>query len=75
MMRCLSLQCQELWLGKAHIPRIAMAQGLPKMVASLLSIRDGNRVSLSSPSLYLSWRAAQHPGRVHLLTVLYQRKH
>ncbi|XP_057772308.1 uncharacterized protein LOC130991882 isoform X2 [Salvia miltiorrhiza] len=38
-------KCQELWLDKAHIPRVSMAEGLPKIVATLLSIRDGKRLA------------------------------
>ncbi|KAH9650364.1 F-box domain-containing protein [Citrus sinensis] len=37
-------KCEELWLGKAHIPRSAVVQGLPKLAAYSLSVTDGKRV-------------------------------
>lgn len=41
----------ELWLGKAHIPRLAQSRGLPKLAAYSLSVMDGKRVkSLFPPS-------------------------
>lgn len=70
----LSFQCQELWLGKAHIPRISMAEGLPKIVATLLSIRDGKRVSLTFSSPYHCRRAAHAHDELYVFTVSYQRK-
>ncbi|KAH9681266.1 F-box domain-containing protein [Citrus sinensis] len=39
-----SAKCEELWLGKAHIPHLALVQGLPKLAAYSLSIMDGKRV-------------------------------
>ncbi|ESR33745.1 hypothetical protein CICLE_v10005680mg [Citrus x clementina] len=39
-----SAKCEELWLGKAHIPCLALVQGLPKLAAYSLSIMDGKRV-------------------------------
>lgn len=65
--RHLSFQCRELWLGKAHIPRISMVEGLSKIVATLLSIRDGKRVSLTFSSPYLCWRAAHADELVFVL--------
>ncbi|KAH6770250.1 hypothetical protein C2S52_015053 [Perilla frutescens var. hirtella] len=44
-------ECKELWLGKAHLPRISKVQGLPKMVSSLLSIRDGKRTRITRDDL------------------------
>ncbi|KAK6130510.1 hypothetical protein DH2020_035768 [Rehmannia glutinosa] len=38
-------KCQELWLGKAHIPRISKVRGISKMQATSLSIMDGKRAA------------------------------
>ncbi|KAL0366794.1 UNVERIFIED_CONTAM: hypothetical protein Sradi_3569500, partial [Sesamum radiatum] len=35
--------CEELWQGKAHIPRISKFQRLPKLAAYSLSVMDGKR--------------------------------
>ncbi|XP_042050639.1 uncharacterized protein LOC121796018 isoform X2 [Salvia splendens] len=43
--------CQELWLDKAHIPRVSTVEGLPKMIATLLSIRDGKRTRITRDDL------------------------
>ncbi|XP_057772309.1 uncharacterized protein LOC130991882 isoform X3 [Salvia miltiorrhiza] len=68
-------KCQELWLDKAHIPRVSMAEGLPKIVATLLSIRDGKRVSLTSSSPYLSRRAKRTWEELCALIISYRRNH
>ncbi|KAL8483297.1 hypothetical protein ACS0TY_026111 [Phlomoides rotata] len=44
-------ECEELWVGKAHIPRISKVQGLPKMVACSLSIMDGKRTRITRDDL------------------------
>ncbi|KAJ4722867.1 F-box domain containing protein [Melia azedarach] len=36
-------KCEELWLGKAHVPRLALVPGLPKLAAYSLSVMDGKR--------------------------------
>ncbi|GFP96188.1 hypothetical protein PHJA_001762900 [Phtheirospermum japonicum] len=43
MFWCHSFQCEELWLGKAHIPRISKVRGLSKIEATSISIMDGKR--------------------------------
>ncbi|XP_047979884.1 uncharacterized protein LOC125221713 isoform X4 [Salvia hispanica] len=48
---CFDKECQELWLDKAHIPRVAKVEGLPKMIATLLSIRDGKRTRITRDDL------------------------
>lgn len=40
-----SFQCEELWQGKAHIPRSSQARGLSKLEAYSFSVLDGKRVS------------------------------
>ncbi|KZV57894.1 hypothetical protein F511_03463, partial [Dorcoceras hygrometricum] len=35
--------CEELWQGKAHIPRISKVEGLPKLAAYSLSVMDFKR--------------------------------
>ncbi|EPS68968.1 hypothetical protein M569_05801, partial [Genlisea aurea] len=44
-------QCQELWSGKAHIPRISKAGGIPSVSAYLLSVMDGGRVRITQQDL------------------------
>ncbi|KAJ8649740.1 hypothetical protein MRB53_002763 [Persea americana] len=41
--RLWSPKCEELWLGKAHIPRISMVQGITRLQAYSFSIMDGKR--------------------------------
>lgn len=48
-------QCEELWLGKAHIPRISMVQGITRLQAYSFSIMDGKRVSICSTIPDLWW--------------------
>ncbi|KAL3620082.1 hypothetical protein CASFOL_034994 [Castilleja foliolosa] len=40
-------RCVELWLGKAHIPRISKVQGISQMKATSLSIMDGKRTRIT----------------------------
>ncbi|XP_051129803.1 uncharacterized protein LOC127250517 [Andrographis paniculata] len=47
----MSPMCEELWQGKAHIPRIAKVQGLPKYVAYSRSIKDGKRTRITRHDL------------------------
>ncbi|XP_042050638.1 uncharacterized protein LOC121796018 isoform X1 [Salvia splendens] len=49
--RIWGFKCQELWLDKAHIPRVSTVEGLPKMIATLLSIRDGKRTRITRDDL------------------------
>ncbi|XP_065862900.1 uncharacterized protein [Euphorbia lathyris] len=35
--------CEELWLGKAHIPRMSQVRGIPKLAAYTISVMDGKR--------------------------------
>ncbi|KAL9411086.1 hypothetical protein AB3S75_044798 [Citrus x aurantiifolia] len=44
-------KCEELWLGKAHIPRSAVVQGLPKLAAYSLSGTDGKRTRIMKEDL------------------------
>ncbi|XP_024047319.1 uncharacterized protein LOC18032267 isoform X1 [Citrus clementina] len=44
-------KCEELWLGKAHIPRSAVVQGLPKLAAYSLSVTDGKRTRIMTEDL------------------------
>ncbi|GAY42380.1 hypothetical protein CUMW_066400 [Citrus unshiu] len=46
-----SAKCEELWLGKAHIPCLALVQGLPKLAAYSLSIMDGKRTRITKEDL------------------------
>ncbi|XP_059632264.1 F-box protein GID2-like isoform X2 [Cornus florida] len=41
--RLWTTKCEELWLGKAHIPRLSLVRGLSKLAAYSLSIMDGKR--------------------------------
>ncbi|KAA8548916.1 hypothetical protein F0562_000600 [Nyssa sinensis] len=41
--RLWSTKCEELWLGKAHIPRSSQVRGLSKSTAYSLSVMDGKR--------------------------------
>ncbi|KAJ6898434.1 hypothetical protein NC652_025066 [Populus alba x Populus x berolinensis] len=36
-------KCEELWCGKAHIPRLSLVQGISKLDAYSLSVMDGKR--------------------------------
>ncbi|KAK1568605.1 hypothetical protein Q3G72_026557 [Acer saccharum] len=45
-------KCEELWLGKAHIPRLAQVRGLSKLAAYSLSVMDGKRTRIMKEDLY-----------------------
>ncbi|XP_071741553.1 uncharacterized protein [Rutidosis leptorrhynchoides] len=47
-----SIWCKELWAGKAHIPRVALVKGLPKLSAYSLSIMDGKRSRIMKEDLW-----------------------
>ena len=44
-------QCEELWAGKSHLPRVSEIKGLSKLAAYSLSIMDGKRVHFPLPIL------------------------
>lgn len=43
--------CEELWSGKAHIPRISQVHGLSKLTAYSLSVMDGKRTRITKYDL------------------------
>ncbi|KAL5784459.1 hypothetical protein ACOSQ2_006851 [Xanthoceras sorbifolium] len=45
-------KCEELWLGKAHIPRLAQVRGLSKLAAYSLSVMDGKRTRIMKEDLW-----------------------
>lgn len=47
-----SPKCEELWLGKAHIPRLSQVKGLSKLAAYLLSVMDGKRTRIMKEDLW-----------------------
>ncbi|KAM7263041.1 hypothetical protein ACFE04_000724 [Oxalis oulophora] len=44
-------KCEELWHGKAHIPRMSRAQELSKLTAYSLSIMDSKRTRITKDDL------------------------
>ncbi|KAM7264490.1 hypothetical protein ACFE04_002173 [Oxalis oulophora] len=44
-------KCEELWHGKAHIPRMSRARGLSKLTAYSLSIMDSKRTHITQDDL------------------------
>ncbi|WCJ24174.1 hypothetical protein M5689_006154 [Euphorbia peplus] len=36
-------KCEELWRGKAHIPRMSQVRGIPKLAAYTISVTDAKR--------------------------------
>ncbi|GLT68996.1 hypothetical protein SLA2020_411830 [Shorea laevis] len=44
--RLWSSKCEELWHGKAHIPRASQARGLSKLAAYSISVMDGRRTRI-----------------------------
>ncbi|KAI4342629.1 hypothetical protein MLD38_027232 [Melastoma candidum] len=46
-----SLKCEELWSGKAHIPRMSQVDGLSKFAAYSLSVMDGKRTRITKYDL------------------------
>ncbi|KAK2993350.1 hypothetical protein RJ640_007617 [Escallonia rubra] len=57
-------RCEELWLGKAHIPRLSQVRGLSKLAAYSLSAMDGKR---RAPEYWRNldpyWRGTGRPMR------------
>ncbi|KAM1746325.1 hypothetical protein ACFX11_012966 [Malus domestica] len=49
--RLWSSKCDELWLGKAHMPRLLQIQGLSKLAAYSLSYVDGKRARIMKDDL------------------------
>ncbi|KAI3430121.1 F-box domain-containing protein [Psidium guajava] len=49
--RLWSLKCEELWSGKAHIPRISQVHGLSKLASYSLSVLDGKRTRITKYDL------------------------
>ncbi|KAH9681274.1 F-box domain-containing protein [Citrus sinensis] len=47
------LYCEKLWFGKAHIPRLSLIPGLPKLAAYSWSVMDCKRLSASPISLLI----------------------
>ncbi|KAI4342628.1 hypothetical protein MLD38_027232 [Melastoma candidum] len=45
------VQCEELWSGKAHIPRMSQVDGLSKFAAYSLSVMDGKRTRITKYDL------------------------
>ncbi|OMO97946.1 hypothetical protein CCACVL1_04400 [Corchorus capsularis] len=46
-----SSKCEELWHGKAHIPRASQVRGLSKLAAYSISVMDGKRVRIMKDDL------------------------
>lgn len=44
-------KCEELWNGKAHIPRLSLVQGVSKLDAYSLSVMDGKRTRIVKDDL------------------------
>nr|GMD85513.1 F-box family protein [Ipomoea batatas]GMD90755.1 F-box family protein [Ipomoea batatas] len=44
-------KCEELWLGKAHIPRISKLRGLAKLAVYSLAVVDGKRARIMRDDL------------------------
>ncbi|KAF5738531.1 F-box family protein [Tripterygium wilfordii] len=44
-------KCVELWLGKAHIPRLSQVRGLSKLAAYSSSIMDGKRSRITKDDM------------------------
>ncbi|XP_076911685.1 uncharacterized protein LOC143569730 [Bidens hawaiensis] len=47
-----SKKCEELWAGKAHIPRLSQIKGLSKLAAYSLSVMDGKRSRILKEDLW-----------------------
>uniref|UniRef100_A0A7N0TT16 F-box domain-containing protein n=1 Tax=Kalanchoe fedtschenkoi TaxID=63787 RepID=A0A7N0TT16_KALFE len=44
-------KCEELWHGKAHIPRMSQMRGLSKLAAYSISVMDGKRARITRDDL------------------------
>ncbi|KAK9288266.1 hypothetical protein L1049_016716 [Liquidambar formosana] len=49
--RLWTTKCEELWLGKAHIPRSSQVRGLSKLAAYSFSVMDGKRTRIMKEDL------------------------
>ncbi|XP_059592937.1 uncharacterized protein LOC100251139 isoform X2 [Vitis vinifera] len=49
--RLWSTKCEELWCGKAHIPRVSQERGLSKLAAYSFSVMDGKRSRITKDDL------------------------
>ncbi|KAF7131605.1 hypothetical protein RHSIM_Rhsim09G0045000 [Rhododendron simsii] len=47
----LIIECEELWLGKAHIPRSSQVRGLSKLATYSVSVMDGQRTRIMKEDL------------------------
>ncbi|GFY81470.1 hypothetical protein Acr_01g0012790 [Actinidia rufa] len=48
---CNSTRCEELWLGKAHIPRSSQVWQLSKLASYSISVMDGKRTRIMKEDL------------------------
>lgn len=46
-----SKKCEELWIGKAHLPRAALQRGISKLAAYSISVRDAKRTRIMREDL------------------------
>ncbi|KAH9307441.1 hypothetical protein KI387_035352 [Taxus chinensis] len=46
-----SKKCEQLWFGKAHLPRAAMQRGLSKLAAYSISVLDAKRTRIMNEDL------------------------
>lgn len=46
-----SKKCEELWVGKAHLPRTALQRGISKLAAYSFSVRDAKRTQIMREDL------------------------
>nr|TKR83863.1 hypothetical protein D5086_0000266340 [Populus alba] len=44
-------KCEELWHGKAHLPRLSLVRGVSKLDAYSLSVMDGKRTRIAKDDL------------------------
>ncbi|XP_058182117.1 uncharacterized protein LOC131300350 [Rhododendron vialii] len=49
--RLWTAKCEELWLGKAHIPRSSQVRGLSKLATYSISVMDGQRTRIMKEDL------------------------
>ncbi|KAK1413672.1 hypothetical protein QVD17_35448 [Tagetes erecta] len=52
MTQSANLNCEELWAGKAHLPRFLHTRGLSKLSAYSLSVNDGKRTRIMKEDLW-----------------------
>lgn len=49
--RLWSKKCEELWVGKAHLPRAALQRGISKLAAYSISVKDAKRTRILKEDL------------------------